>query len=170
MEHTTSRDAPAGRPFGHRGVSPLDHDPNAHFTPVDTLVGQHDGATVVLTGTIGPWERKVTLQGRAWAKGKLILDSGEEVQYLAFPNTYAACGGQIAEGERRVLHVRVDRRAEPPIANVRAINYPENVTAASTVLTDQTLDRLAAEAESGYDPDQLVAQHPDGDYWEEHRG
>ncbi len=156
MEHTSSSDAPAGRPFVHRGVVPVEHDPQAHYVLTDSLIGHPDGATLVLAGTFGPWQRRIVkANGRAWANGTFTLDSGETVDFTVFPDPYAAVGGHLAEGERRVVHVRLDRRAEPPMLNIRAINHPDDVSAAGTVLTDQVLVGLAGEAEAGYDPDQL---------------
>ncbi len=172
MEQSTSSDAPAGRPFvGNRGVAPLVlNDPHADWRFTDTIVGFPDGANLILIGVVGPWQRRVTRQGRAWATGTLVLDSGEHVEFHAFPDLYTACGGLLAEGERRVWHVRLDRRDTTPRVNVRALNSPDHVTGAGTVLTDQVLEDLAAEAESGYDPDKLIAQRPAGYRWEQHRG
>lgn len=146
-----SGNAPAPAQAGGWGVDHL-----ATFTPTDTLAGQPDGAAVILAGAISSWHGRVTRQHRAWADGILTLGSGEAVVFQLFPNAFPSSRHLLTRGGRVIVHARVDLRDDVPRVNIRAMNHPDDVTAAGTVLTPERLDRLAAEAEAGYDPAQFI--------------
>ncbi|CAM3127352.1 DNA polymerase III subunit alpha [Stackebrandtia soli] len=68
-----------------------------------------DGAAVTIAGIMSSLERRVTKQGKAWAKGT-VEDLDASIEVLFFPKTYELVGPHLAQDQILAVRGKVNRR------------------------------------------------------------